>query len=683
MTQRVVNYTYGTGNPVLPDGSIDVRDGIDNLQSLDVLMNAPEDTYNQRDGNIVSTVAGANKRFDAQIINMGFTRVGTFAAGATLTNPRQTLLWDIADGGDGQEYGWSGSFPKVVPAASTPASTGGISVGAWISRFDPELRIQVREALRRSYAEAGYNLVGGSFEAGGVLVNANDALLQESTGKAFSGPAGTVAAGTNPTSGGFVDVSTSGLIPMLYAGIRAYNGATKEIRCIGKDNVFDGRFGIFVRDDADITSTDDGITVLVDASGRRWKRQFSGALLPRFAGVVGDGVIDDYAACADLIAAFKKRGTPAPGGIDMSGDGIDWTGYKCRLSQKLDLTGLFNYNFTNPTFAAHSSFSGTALLKIDSDHTYLVSGITWINPQLDGAWLADYCVEAYDFLKWSLIGGKFTHYKKKGFITGTVHDAPHEINALGTFFFQREYNETYPPSVTEGEAFFVDNYDNEFTNIVVGYHKQWAFTLNKGANRFVGGHVYTGWNSDPAIGGVRSLDNGDDFIGTYFDNTWVKMNARFSCNGCQFLVGTATGAVAAILDSDPYQVKITDCRFKKLGANTQVISMPTVSAGRTSRPDIYDNEYENCSGITTRGAWFTGLNVSSLVVQVPDSFLPLGNFSMPGRAASATGALADRMCGASYDAVTNNMTINTYKILPDGTITPSVLNGSMVMNMNV
>lgn len=66
-----------------------------------------------------------------------------------------------------------------------------------------------REALRRSYAEAGYNLVNGSFEAGGTLVNTNDVLLQESTGKAFSGPAGTVAAGTNPASGGFVNRSQS------------------------------------------------------------------------------------------------------------------------------------------------------------------------------------------------------------------------------------------------------------------------------------------------------------------------------------------------------------------------------------------------------------------------------------------------------------------------------------------
>lgn len=156
-----------------------------------------------------AVIADANADFDAQILNMGFTRVGTFAAGATLTNPRQTLLWDVANGGDGQEYGWSGAFPKVVPAASTPASTGGISVGAWISRFDPELRIQVREALRRSYADAGYNLVDGSFEVGGTLVSVNDVLLQERTGKAFTGPAGVVAAGTNPASGGFVDQSLS------------------------------------------------------------------------------------------------------------------------------------------------------------------------------------------------------------------------------------------------------------------------------------------------------------------------------------------------------------------------------------------------------------------------------------------------------------------------------------------
>lgn len=71
----------------------------------------------------------------------------------------------------------------------------------------PNQQQNTRELWRRSLAEAGYNLVDGSFESGGTLVNANDVLLQERTGKAFTGAAGAVAAGTNPASGGFVDVS--------------------------------------------------------------------------------------------------------------------------------------------------------------------------------------------------------------------------------------------------------------------------------------------------------------------------------------------------------------------------------------------------------------------------------------------------------------------------------------------
>lgn len=176
MTQRVVNYTYGTGNPVLPDGSIDVRDGIDNLQSFDILMNAPEDTYNQRDGGVVKTVHGIINEFNQQlnqqesefetqileqqlefnqhIAGMAFTRVGTFESGATLDDLREVLLWDVSDGGDGHEYGWAGSFPKVVPPNSTPASTGGIALGSWADRSDVTLRSELA-------APGGAGIIGG------------------------------------------------------------------------------------------------------------------------------------------------------------------------------------------------------------------------------------------------------------------------------------------------------------------------------------------------------------------------------------------------------------------------------------------------------------------------------------------------------------------------------------------
>jgi len=174
---------YNTGNPI---ESTDVRDMSDNAKNFDEFSNSSADTFTDRFGGARKTINGMNSEFDVQILNMGYSRIGTFSSGATLVNARQTLLWDIADGGDGQEYGWSGEFQKVVPPLSDPDSAGGIAVGAWISRFDPELRIQVREALRRSYAEAGYKLVAGSFELGGTVTTATDVLLYEATGEAYS-----------------------------------------------------------------------------------------------------------------------------------------------------------------------------------------------------------------------------------------------------------------------------------------------------------------------------------------------------------------------------------------------------------------------------------------------------------------------------------------------------------------
>lgn len=73
-----------------------------------------------------------------------------------------------------------------------------------------------REALRRSYAEAGYSLVDGSFEAGGTVTTATDVLLYEADGKAYSYSgtlSHTVAAGSNPSAepGMWDDKSTEAL----------------------------------------------------------------------------------------------------------------------------------------------------------------------------------------------------------------------------------------------------------------------------------------------------------------------------------------------------------------------------------------------------------------------------------------------------------------------------------------
>lgn len=158
--------------------------------------------------NALNSITGINSNFEQNsreqwrrsLAEAGLTLVsGSFEEGATV-NSSTDAVWHIAGG---QCYTWDGAFPKAVPAGTDPTLPG----SGYIVCPNQFTSTQTREALRRSYATAGYNLVDGSFESGGTLVNANDVLLQERTGKAYTGPAGTVAAGTNPASGGFVDVS--------------------------------------------------------------------------------------------------------------------------------------------------------------------------------------------------------------------------------------------------------------------------------------------------------------------------------------------------------------------------------------------------------------------------------------------------------------------------------------------
>lgn len=126
---------------------------------------------------------------------------------------------------------------NVINFPSNPSVGETYDFGQYRYRFDGQkwstignafnqgaiLTSQTREALRRSYADAGYNLVVGSFELGGTLVDSNDVLLYEANGKAFSGPAGVVVAGTVPETP-YVDVSSKILrqykAPFVNSGVR-------------------------------------------------------------------------------------------------------------------------------------------------------------------------------------------------------------------------------------------------------------------------------------------------------------------------------------------------------------------------------------------------------------------------------------------------------------------------------
>lgn len=60
----------------------------------------------------------------------GLTLVGgSFEDGAT-ANSATDVVWHIAAG---QCYSWDGALPKIVSAGSTPESSGGVGLGAWVS----------------------------------------------------------------------------------------------------------------------------------------------------------------------------------------------------------------------------------------------------------------------------------------------------------------------------------------------------------------------------------------------------------------------------------------------------------------------------------------------------------------------------------------------------------------------
>lgn len=204
---------YNTGNPI---ESTDVRDMSDNAKNFDEFSNSTETTFTDRFGvarkTLPSLISKAEQDIYYAVINAGFQPASfDFVTGGTLVSgDRNKAVFNPSPSGDNNWYAWQGAFPKIISQSSTPATSGGLGDNAWKPVTNNILAPTVMESIRRSYAEAGYNFVDGSFEAGGTLTSASDVLLHEASGKAYSGVGPfpqTVAAGTNPASGGFVDKS--------------------------------------------------------------------------------------------------------------------------------------------------------------------------------------------------------------------------------------------------------------------------------------------------------------------------------------------------------------------------------------------------------------------------------------------------------------------------------------------
>lgn len=218
--------------------------------------------------------------------------------------------------------------------------------------------LQVMELYRRSYAEAGYSVVDGSFEVGGTISSAAEALIHEASGKTYSWEGAlpkNVPAGSTPDSTGGVaagawhDVTSAQSTMSDYSGLRAYRGESKSVYITGVVGTAkpEGVAGRFAYDATDTTSADNGGTIIVDTLGRRWVRQdlrpvnieWFGADVSKTDNLTHLTAAMSYCKTSGRafyvpgkgVSTYKFSGTLFPNGVIMFGDG--------EMDSRLEYTG--------------------------------------------------------------------------------------------------------------------------------------------------------------------------------------------------------------------------------------------------------------------------------------------------------------------------------------------------------
>lgn len=203
--------TYNTGNPI---GSTDARDRSDNSENLDLAVNSLSQTFVDRLGVTRDTLEGIYQK-------SAYYRAGTFDAGYTLTNNRQTLAYGNI------EYSWAGEFPKVVAAGATPATSGGIGAGAWVDRTDATLRDELlasvlkqtngaRFALRDFISVKDYGAVA-DYDVATKTINSNSTQAFKDAITAAQAKNGTVFIPSAPNGKAYYITDT--LYPHYYSGV--------------------------------------------------------------------------------------------------------------------------------------------------------------------------------------------------------------------------------------------------------------------------------------------------------------------------------------------------------------------------------------------------------------------------------------------------------------------------------
>lgn len=159
----------------LPVPSESPRDLKFNAGKIDEYVTAMGWTYTDRFGVKHYTIEGINYLAQQAMNAFGYITLEgvTFTTGATVNTPNEVLL----NTADSQYYKWTGSYasgPKVVPANSTPASSGGVGPGLWLA---------VGDASVKAYVDAFIAALGSTEDGKGDALVAVKSVLANSAAR--------------------------------------------------------------------------------------------------------------------------------------------------------------------------------------------------------------------------------------------------------------------------------------------------------------------------------------------------------------------------------------------------------------------------------------------------------------------------------------------------------------------
>lgn len=294
-------------------------------------------------------------RINQVIIESGFIVIDSFSTGATLTERNQVLRLPL----DGRLYRWLGNLPKVVPANSTPSSTGGFSANAWLEVSDIALRQEINAAggIGKIANAASYfnNLAAFNAEESAIKENSSVFLYSINQGLDLDGE-GRVYTYSKTTKNGFIEIKT----PLGYLS-RVFDGKVyiAEHGAIGDD---------FDKDSAALQKCFDNIRSAVAGGiismGTRCKYKIKGEL---------------YANCSNLDWQFNKST------VTLGSTWIAWHPNKLGYANhnNLKITDAIWLGDSAPEVSTHGNIH-MDLCKVDNVR---VTGCTYIEALWSGHFL--------------------------------------------------------------------------------------------------------------------------------------------------------------------------------------------------------------------------------------------------------------------------------------------------------